>query len=176
MVDFLIQAYYTVLGNIPALIVVLTLAGLGLLILEVFMPGFGVPGISGIILLIGAVILLWIRVNALAALGLVVLIVAVVAILLSIALKSAASGRLSKSPIILQEEERTEAGFISNADMSVFLGRVGETRTVLRPSGIAEFDGVRLNVVSDGTYLQQGAKVRIESVEGSRIVVREVEG
>ena len=118
-------------------------------------------------------ILLWIRSGPLAALGLVVVIVALVAISISVTLKSAANGRLSKSPIILTDTTRTEEGYIANSDMSVFVGREGETHTVLRPSGIASFDGVRLNVVSDGMYIRQGVKVRIDRVEGGRIVVTE---
>ena len=160
------------LANIPILVCVI--AGLALLIVEVFMPGFGIPGISGIILLIVSAVLLWINAGPLAALGLVVVIVALIAILLSITLKSAANGRLSKSPIILKDAERPEDGYLASNDMSIFIGREGETRTVLRPSGIADFDGVRLNVVSDGMYIKQGVRVRIDRVEGSRIVVEEV--
>lgn len=161
-----------ILANLPVLICMV--AGLALLIMEVFMPGFGIPGISGIILLLVSAALLWIRSGPLAALGLIVVIVALVAISLSITLKSAASGRLSKSPIILKDAERPEEGYVANSDMSVFIGREGETRTVLRPSGIAEFDGMRLNVVSDGVFIRQGVKVRIDRVEGSRVVVEEV--
>lgn len=160
------------LANIPILVCVV--AGLVLLVVEVFMPGFGIPGISGIVLLLISAVLLWIQAGPLAALGLIVVIVALVAILLSITLKSAANGRLSKSPIILRESERPEDGYLASNDMGVFIGREGETKTVLRPSGIADFDGVRLNVVSDGMYIKQGAKVRIERVEGSRIVVEEI--
>jgi len=38
---------------------------------------------------------------------------------------------------------------------------------------MAEFDGVKLNVVSDGEYIASGAKVIVARVEGNRIVVRE---
>ncbi len=161
------------LTNLP--IIICVIAGLGLLILEAFLPGFGVPGVSGIILLLTSVGLLWAKAGALAGLGLLVVIMALIAISISFALKSAATGRLSKSPIILKEAERAEDGFNASNDMSVFLGREGETRTVLRPAGIADFDGVRLNVVSDGMFIPQGAKVKIARVEGSRIVVMETQ-
>ena len=75
------------LTNLPILICVV--AGLALLIVEAFMPGFGVPGVSGIILLLISAALLWVKAGPLAALGLVVAIVALIAILLSIALISA---------------------------------------------------------------------------------------
>jgi len=165
MIDFL-------LTNIP--IIVCVIAGLGLLMVEVFMPGFGVPGISGILLLLASAVLLWMKAGPLAALGLVAVIVALVAIALSITLKSAANGRLNKSPIILSEAETPENGYVAASDMSIFVGREGKVCTVLRPTGIADFDGVRLNVISDGIYIKQGAKVRIDRVEGSRIVVTEI--
>lgn len=160
------------LTNLP--IVICVIAGLVMLIVEMFMPGFGVPGISGIILLLVSAGLLWAKAGLLAALALVVVIVALVAIMLSVTLKSAANGRLSKSPIILREAERVEEGYVASSDMSIFVGREGETHSVLRPSGIADFDGVRLTVVSDGSYVKKGVKVRIDRVEGSRIMVREI--
>ena len=58
-------------------------------------------------------------------------------------------------------------------DLSYFVGRVGQTHTALRPAGIAEFDGVKLNVVSDGDFVNTQRYVRVERVEGSRILVRE---
>lgn len=155
-------------------VVICVLAGLGLLVLEMFMPGFGVPGVSGIVLLLAGAVLVGIKHGLLAAIGLIVIIVALVAIMLSVALKSAADGRLSKSKLILHESESSREGFLSSGDMSVFLGREGETRTALRPSGIAEFDGVRLNVVSDGVFIAQGVRVKIVRVDGNRILVHTV--
>ena len=165
MLEFLVT-------NLP--IVICVIAGLGLMLVEVFLPGFGLPGISSIILMLASVAILWMKSGPLAAFGLVLIIAALLAIMLSITLKSASSGRLSKSPIILMDAERPEDGYTAASDMSIFVGREGETRTVLRPSGIANFDDVRLNVVSDGMYIKQGAKVRIQRVEGSRIVVEEI--
>lgn len=155
-------------------VVICVLAGLGLLVLEMFMPGFGVPGVSGIVLLLAGAVLVGIKHGLLAAVGLIVIIVALVAIMLSVALKSAADGRLSKSKLILHESESSREGFLSSGDMSVFLGREGETRTALRPSGIAEFDGVRLNVVSDGMFIAQGVRVKIVRVDGNRILVHTI--
>lgn len=155
-------------------VVICVLAGLGLLVLEMFMPGFGVPGVSGIVLLLAGAVLVGIKHGLLAAIGLIVIIVALVAIMLSVALKSAADGRLSQSKLILHESESSREGFLSSGDMSVFLGREGETRTALRPSGIAEFDGVRLNVVSDGMFIAQGVRVKIVRVDGNRILVHTI--
>lgn len=110
-----------------------------------------------------------------AALGATLIVLSVDAIAISLALHSATKGKLSKSKLILRDTESNEAGYRSNEDMEVFLGKEGTTITVLRPTGMAEFDGVRLNVVSEGEFVQNGVKVRIVDVEGSRILVRTVE-
>jgi len=98
----------------------------------------------------------------------------VLAIAISISLRSVTNGKLSKSRIILRETESNEAGYRSTQDTEIFLGKEGVTTTVLRPTGMAEFDGVKLNVISEGEFIPAGSKVRIVRVEGSRILVHTV--
>ena len=160
--------------NLPLL--VCFVVGIGLLVLEAFMPGFGLPGISGIVMEIVAIALTWVNHGPVAALGLTIIVLSLIAIAISMSLRSATKGRLSRSKIILKERENNEAGYRSAEDMQVFLGKEGETTTVCRPTGMAEFDGVKLNVVSDGEFLPAGTRVRIVQVEGSRIVVRVIKG
>ena len=159
-------------ANLP--ILVCLVVGLGLIVLEAFMPGFGLPGIAGVILHVVAVVFTWINHGPVAALGMTVILLSIIAIAISISLRSAANGKLSRSRIVLNETESNEAGYHSSEDMQVFLGKEGVTTTVLRPTGMAEFDGVKLNVVSDGEFIQPGNKVQIARVEGSRIVVRTI--
>lgn len=161
-----------ILQNLPVL--VCFLFGLGLLIVEVFMPGFGLPGVSGIILEVVAIVLTYVNHGGLAALGVTLLILAVIAVAISVALRSVNKGRLSRSPVVLTETESAADGYIANRDMEVFLGREGVSTTVLRPSGMAEFDGVKLNVVADGEYIAKDVPVRVDHVEGARVVVRRI--
>ena len=147
------------------------LLGTGLLILEVFLPSFGIVGILGILLELASVVLVYFRYGDLAALGMLIACLAVVSITISIAIRSASKGRLSKTPIILTERETLAEGYSATADMEVFLGREGITTTVLRPTGMAVFDGVKLNVVSDGEFMDKDIVVKIVKVEGTRVVV-----
>ena len=112
--------------------------------------------------------------RSMAALGVTLIILAVIAIVISLALRSANKGRLSKSAVILTETESAEEGYVASGDMDVFLGKTGVTSTVLRPTGMAEFDGVKLNVQSDGEYIAKGETVRVDHVEGARVVVRRI--
>lgn len=159
-------------GNLPMLICFA--GGIGMLVLEAFMPGFGLPGIAGAVMEIVAVVLCWFNVGHLAALGMTLIILSLLAIAISFSLRSAAKGRLSRSKMILKDRESTEEGYRSSDDMESFLGLEGIATTVLRPTGMAEFDDVKLNVVSEGEYIQPGTRVRIVRVEGSRILVRSV--
>ena len=159
-------------ANLPILICFVI--GIGLMVLEAFMPGFGLPGISGIILEVVAVALTWMNHGPVAALGMTLIILSILAIAISMSLRSAANGKLSRSKLVLNDTESNEAGYRSTEDLEVFLGKEGVTTTVLRPTGMAEFDGVRLNVVSEGEFIQSGTQVQIVRVEGSRILVRTI--
>ncbi|MBR5545958.1 MAG: hypothetical protein IKU70_03135 [Clostridia bacterium] len=161
-----------IMANLP--ILACFLLGMVLLIVEVFMPGFGLPGITGIILELVCIILTYVSHGSMAALGVTLIILAVIAIVISLALRSANKGRLSKSAVILTETESAEEGYVATRDMDVFLGKNGVTTTVLRPTGMAEFDGVKLNVQSDGEYIAKGESVRVDHVEGARVVVRRI--
>lgn len=158
--------------NLPML--VCFVVGIALLVIEAFVPGFGLPGISGVVLEVAAVTLTWLNHGPLAALGMTIAVLALIAIAISASLRSATKGKLSRSKLVLQQREINEEGYRAQEDMKVFLGREGVVTTVLRPTGMATFDGVKLNVVSDGVFVPAETKVRIVQVEGSRIVVQVV--
>jgi membrane-bound ClpP family serine protease len=46
---------------------------------------------------------------------------------------------------------------------------------MLRPAGIGQFDGVRLDVVTKGAYIEEEADIKITEVVGRRIVVELIE-
>lgn len=157
-----------ILLNLPILLCVLI--GMALLIVEMILPGFGAPGISGLLLVFTGVGLTWAQAGPLAALGLFVMVVALSAIALAIVLRSTSRGALSASSFVLREQ--SGANLASSADLGVLVGKTGETLTPLRPAGMADIDGVRMNVVSEGDFIPKGKRVSIERVEGSRVVVR----
>ena len=158
------------MGNIPMLI--LMLVGVGLLVFEMYVPGFGAPGILGSVLLVLGFVLL--KPTLAQGLLLFVILAAILCIALSICLYSASKGRLSKSKLMLNDVAIAPDA-AENNDLNYFIGREGTAHTALRPAGIGEFDGVKLNVVSDGEFIRQGQSIRVQSVSGNRIVVRGIE-
>ena len=147
---------------LPAII--LLILGFGLVVLEMYLPGFGAPGILGFILLVAGVIAA--RPTPLQALVMALIIVVLLCIALSIFIHSASKGRLANSKLVLKEvATRPE----SENELKYFVGRTGIAETPLRPAG------VKLNVVSEGAFVEAARPVTVERVEGNRIVVRETE-
>ncbi len=158
------------------------LVGLGmiLLALELFViPGFGIAGIAGILSLLAGLSLALVGQGAtvsamLGALGRVgmSMVVAIAASLLMMRyLPSTPIGRQLLLDSALPRGAGDDAPS-SPPPPSPWLRRVGRTTSTLRPAGIAEFDGKRVDVVSEGDMIESGAAVVVTRVDGNRIVVR----
>jgi len=157
--------------DVFSLIAVLVLiTGFILLAVEITIPGFGAPGIAGIICLIAGIILA--ADSVLEGLILTLIILILLGIMVVVILWMLSSGRI-KSPIILKEEQSKSEGYLSSSDLNYLLGKEGEATTDLRPSGIGEFEGVTFDVITEGTYLTRGTPIVIARVQGSRLIVRE---
>lgn len=147
---------------------ILLIIGFALVVVEMYIPGFGFPGITGTICLIAGVAL-YAKTDIIAWLVMTVIIVSLLCVALSISIRSAARGRLAKSKLVLNEVSTSGVG---ENDLSYYVGKTGCAVTVLRPAGLGEFDGVKLNILSDGEYIPEGAQVTVTRVEGNRIFVR----
>lgn len=77
--------------------------------------------------------------------------------------------------LVLMDATTTEEGYVSNVNRTELLGKVGVTITPLRPAGTIRFVNERIDVVSEGGYVDVGKNVEVIKVEGSRIVVRQTE-
>ena len=146
--------------------------GLVFVTIEMFTPGFGVPGITGLVLLFAGIIVG--ADSVLEGIVLTIVIVLLLCLLFTIAVRSASSGALAKSPLVLKESTAKKDGFTSGEDMGYFLGREGAVTSMLRPIGTADFDGVKLEVLSEGEIIEPGTKVKVVKVEGRKLVVRKV--
>ena len=152
-------------ANLPMVLCILM--GMGLIVVEVFLPGFGLPGISGIVLLGVGIVIAGMHFGAVTAVGMLLVIIAVLAVVVSCVLRHVAKGG-GNTDLFLRDSQEISIG----EDMKVLIGKSGVARTKLRPSGIGDFDGVRLNVVTEGGYIDAGKDIRIVNVDGNRILVR----
>ena len=147
------------------------LAGVLMIIVEILLPTVGLlAGLGVAAMLYSIVLALGGDIGALAALG-IALVIAVVLFLLIVS--RLPSSRLWNK-IVLQKSSRTEEGYVSAAERSDLVGKTGEVLTELRPSGTARIDGRPVDVISEGAFIQKGKSIVVLSVNGSRVVVREM--
>ena len=147
------------------------LIGTGLIILEAFMPGFGIAGISGIILEIVAIVLTSTHFGMLWGLIATFAVLLFIGIAVFISYRSAMKGRLSKSPLVLKGEE---SGIQAAPSLQGWTDREGVAVTALRPAGFIEIDGTRLNASTSGEFLEKGTPVRVTGAEGDHLVIRKI--
>jgi len=160
--------------------ILMFVGGLGLLLLEIFViPGFGVAGISGIILIIASLFLAMVGADpfldmdvvSFAIIKLTVGLAAALVLLFLLARFLPKSNLFKK--FILSAEEKADAGYTSRTNFSELLGAEGIAATTLRPAGTAEINGKRVDVVTDSEYIEHGKPIIVTAVEGMRVVVRE---
>ena len=144
------------------------IVGSGLVILEAFIPGFGVAGISGAVLEMAALWATW-RLHGVGAalIGLAAVLV-LIGLAVFLSYRSAMNGRLSKSPLVLRDTEGTAQA----ADKAAWAGKSGVAVTALRPMGEAEIAGTRLNVTSAGEFIAKGTEVTVTGTENGKLTVR----
>lgn len=146
------------------------LVGLGLVIFEMFHPGISIPGIAGgILLLIGVILSARTPMDAIV---LLLILFAILGIFLTVVLHSATRGHLSRV-MVLSESLSKEPKAAAYDDMAYFMGKEGYTLTPLRPSGMADFEGVRLDVISEGEFIDKDVTIQIIRMDGRKIVVKE---
>jgi membrane-bound serine protease (ClpP class) len=157
----------------------LVVGGIVLIGLEIFVvPGVSVAGIAGICALVAGLALT--MVGGGATVGIIIGALGRVALSLLVALGlGLVTLRLLPSlpfgrKLVLDSDMTAGRGYVSApASDREWIGRTGVAYSALRPAGIAEINGTRLDVVSDGNFVEPGAAIEVTRVDGNRIVVRQ---
>jgi membrane-bound serine protease (ClpP class) len=100
-----------------------------------------------------------------------------ISILIAIAGSAALFRLLPRLPfgrrLVLETGMDATKGYVSAPESDRrWLGRTGTALSPLRPAGIADIDGARVDVVSDGGFIDVGTPIEVTRVDGNRIVVR----
>lgn len=157
--------------------VMLALLGVIALAVEVFLlPGFGVAGVLGLGFVGTAILLAMLGPAptaadvAAASLALLTAFAVTAAVIYGWVRRLPANNRLRG--LLLRESMDSTAGYISGVTRADLVGREGRAVTALRPAGVAEVGGERLDVVTEGDWLPQGSPIVVMRSEGYRLLVR----
>jgi membrane-bound serine protease (ClpP class) len=175
--------------------VILFLIGVGCLAMEIFVvPGFGVFGVSGALLVLAALVMASQTFGNLEPgrdLGEATRTVGIISgSTIAVIIIGVLTSRYLPSIPLLNQLILTPPGVRPPSDPdepllrpeltgaalhgSELVGRMGTAMTVLRPAGKARIDGRYVDVVSDGPFLAEGTAIEVVRVSGNHIVVRGV--
>ncbi len=158
-------------GNSNLSEIILFIVGIILLLIEAAVPGFGVPGIGGIISVVLSIILASGSPQT-AILSLVISLTLTIIITIILVKYGARSPYLDK--VILSTKQENSKGYISSKISKQYLGEEGMAITTLRPAGTIQIGDERIDAVSEGDFINKGDKVKVVKVQGSRVVVRKL--
>ena len=171
-------------GEMFVLALLIFILGLILVAMEIFVfPGFGAPGIFGVLCMLGGLGLVtidkvpqtsteWGLLGVKMSQYMFGMIGSfVLAFLIARFLpKVPYANRLMLSPPSDQVSKDLPGG----EEAANLLGAIGTANTALRPAGVVRFGDKFVDVVSDGGFIPAGTRVQVFTVEGTRIVVKEV--
>lgn len=152
--------------------IALIVVGLALIAVEVtLVPGFNVIGVLGVL---GAGVGV---VYAFMAFGLTGGLVALAGTLVGggglfwMLWESGAWNRFVLTDTLRRDADADAAEDTRRAHL---LGKQGTALTPLRPSGVAEIDGARVEVETEGSFVAAGSEVRVVAMDRRRFIVRVV--
>lgn len=182
-------------GTAGGLEIMLFLIGAACLAMEIFVvPGFGVFGISGILLMLASMIMasqsfgnlepmqdMYQLTTTLGTFLAAMVAVGITGIVLSRFLPHVPlfDGLVLAPPVAAGNSAEPQLApqllppdsFRVGSDL---VGRQGEALSLLRPSGKARIDGRIIDVVSNGPFIHEGRTIQVTHVNGNRVVVMEV--
>jgi membrane-bound serine protease (ClpP class) len=151
-------------------IIFLIVVGILLLVSETFVPG-GILGTIGFILVAVGIVMTYHEHGS--TTGNIVLVATLVGtiLLVIIGLKIFPKTRLGKM-VILKTAVSKGKGYDSSVEtLSGLAGKSGVVITDLRPAGIAKIDDKRVDVVSEGGYIDSGTNIKVIRIDGNKVLV-----
>jgi len=152
-------------------LVLLLVLGVVLICVEMVIPG-GVVGTIGVVVILGSVVWAFVQLGFVfgAVYACIALVLCGVALYLMVRMLSETKlgGR-----IVLQKDLDQSKSY--DDERTTLVGCTGVAMTDLRPAGTAKIEGKRVDVVTEGGFLEKDSPVSVVEVEGSRIVVRGVD-
>ena len=171
-------SYIAQLATMSDMLFILT--GLALIVLEALViPGFGVAGLGGIGLMIYGLYLLLLpdvpvgeEVLGQAMDGFLIgLVGAVIGLVLLVKLMIKTK---FWEQLTAPDTQKKEDGYSNTLGWESLQGETGIADTDLHPSGWVRVKDQRIFVVSEGEFIEEGKEIQILSVDGNRVLVREL--
>jgi len=145
-----------------------------LIVAEVFVPSGGLISICALACLVGGIVIFFQYSVTVGWIGIGIAAIMIPSVLV-VAYKIFPKTRFGKS-VTLTPPERMQGDAIPDTDrLKELLGAEGVVLTPLRPVGMCDFSGQRLECVAESGYVDKGKKVKVINVESTQLTVRIIE-
>jgi membrane-bound serine protease (ClpP class) len=147
--------------------VVLQFLGILVILAEIFIPSLGVLAAIALGLLGYSLYLAFTTISTFAGMVFAGFDLLAIPVLLVLGLKV-----LAASPLSLKSRLASRDGVVSQgSSVKAYVGKQGRSLTDLRPAGMALVEGNRLDVVTDGEYINANTPLLVTGVTGNQIIV-----
>lgn len=173
-------------GLVESWEIALFIVGVILIALEIFVvPGFGVPGILGIIGTVGGIVaalmdndgpsLIGVSTSEVLEQTAYVLVMMVSAILVVIVLAKRFFKGGEGHPLVDTSAQNKEEGYVAvSREIMEMVGKAGTALTDLRPTGFVEIDGKKMDATIIGGLIDKGEEVKVTKIDGITLIVEKV--
>ncbi len=167
--------------------IILFALGVLLVVLELFVPSFGALTVGAIVCFAASVYGVYDPQKPAAAITMGILAPVVALAVVVLGLKYVPRTSWGRGLVLRQDDgaqgppTASESASLSpeggtvERELSPLVGKEGVAQSELRPAGVALIAGRRVDVVTEGSLIPAGARIRVVAVEGNRVVVRKVQ-
>lgn len=154
--------------------VFLYLACAALLIAEVFVPSGGLISIFALVCLVGGILIFFQHSSIAGWIGVFIAIVMIPTVLV-LAYKIFPKTRFGKNVLLAPPKRQQGDAIPDTSSLSRMLGAEGIVLTPLRPVGMCDFSGRKLECVAESGYVDKGKRVKVINIESTQLTVRIIE-
>ncbi len=145
-----------------------------LVMAEVFIPSGGLFGVLAVASVVAGVVVCFRQSATAGWIGIAFAIIMIPGVLI-IAYEILPKTRFGKS-VTLSPPQRQEGDAVPDTpQLKEMLDAVGTVITPLRPVGMCNFSGQRLECVAESGYIDKGQKVKVIKIESTQLTVRVVD-
>jgi len=154
--------------------VFLFFASAALLVAEVFVPSGGLLSVCSLACLAGGIVIFFNHSTTIGWIGIIIAIIMIPTVLI-LAYRIFPKTKFGKT-VTLTPPKRDLGDAVPDTDqLKELLGRTGVVLSDLRPVGMCDFSGRRLECVAETGYIEKDNKVTVIRVEGTQLTVRMTE-
>ncbi len=148
--------------------VVLQIAGIIIVIAEIFIPSGGLLAVIALSLFGYSLYIVFVKISFFAGMCFSIADIIIVPVVIIYGLKA-----LSNSSLALKKTLSSKDGVCSQSpELEQYIKKKGVALTDLRPAGVVSIDGRRVDVVSFGEYIEKDTMIYVYNVTGNQVIVR----